>query len=262
MRSIRNINDPANRPEVGTSEAAVSTCVSLIAGMCEQPEAIMEYWLDLYYFVRAAHEREKLGTSPDIIRREDLLPELRKLWMEVLSVPFKPNAEFGIRNAELGKRIATRQEPRSGAVACCTPSAEGVPQPTCGMVRNDTAEEPEGEERREQSPRPAEAEKPKDGRDWHPGNQYGKEAAEFKRKTVERLDKARAAGVTASDIAKVCNGAISRDQIMMIAAREKVPIAVYKVLAAGLDMIAEKKGGTSREHEGTDTGAAGAGPAT
>jgi len=87
MRSVRNISNPEELPELGTTEAAVQSCVSLIAGMCAQPEAIMAYWLDLYYFVRRAYEQEHGDEAPVIIRAEDLLPALRKLWEEVLAVP-------------------------------------------------------------------------------------------------------------------------------------------------------------------------------
>lgn len=59
MRSVRNIAHPENLPELGTKEAAVESCASLIAGMAGQPEAIMHYWLDLYYQVRLAYEIEE-----------------------------------------------------------------------------------------------------------------------------------------------------------------------------------------------------------
>ena len=74
----------AELPPLGTAEAAVQSCVSLISGMSGQPERIMAYWLDLYYQVRAAYERESGDESPVFIRAEDLLPALRKLWKEAL----------------------------------------------------------------------------------------------------------------------------------------------------------------------------------
>lgn len=59
MRSVRNISHPEDLPELGSRQAAVESCVSLIAGMCGQPEAIIHYWLDLYYQVRLAYEVEE-----------------------------------------------------------------------------------------------------------------------------------------------------------------------------------------------------------
>ena len=75
------------RPELGTTEAAVRSCVSLMAAVVGQNEDLLAYWLDLYYFVRRAYEQEHGDEAPVIIRAEDLLPALRKLWEEVLAVP-------------------------------------------------------------------------------------------------------------------------------------------------------------------------------
>ncbi len=47
-----------NRPELGTTEAAVLTVVELIARAAQMSEAHMAYWLDLYYQVRSRHEAE------------------------------------------------------------------------------------------------------------------------------------------------------------------------------------------------------------
>lgn len=58
MKSVRNIANREELPELGSKEAAVLSCVSLIAGMCGQPEAAIAYWLDLYYQVRCAYEAE------------------------------------------------------------------------------------------------------------------------------------------------------------------------------------------------------------
>lgn len=43
-------------PELGTPEAAVQTCVNLIARATGKSEDILAYWLDLYYQVRSAYE--------------------------------------------------------------------------------------------------------------------------------------------------------------------------------------------------------------
>ena len=56
MQSVRRVLNPEELPEIGTPEAAVCSCVSLISGMCSQPESIMAYWLDLYYQVRLRYE--------------------------------------------------------------------------------------------------------------------------------------------------------------------------------------------------------------
>lgn len=74
-------------PALGTPEAAVQTCVNLIARATGQPETVVAYWCDLYFSVRRAYARENGDEEPVIIRAEDLLPALRRLWEEVLAAP-------------------------------------------------------------------------------------------------------------------------------------------------------------------------------
>ena len=67
MRSKKRIMPSlAKLPELGTREAAVKGCVSMIAHLCGQPEETVQYWLDLYFQVRLAWAVEE-----DRIRRED-----------------------------------------------------------------------------------------------------------------------------------------------------------------------------------------------
>ena len=83
MRSVRGAAHPEELPELGTREAAVESCVSLIAGMASQPEAVMHYWLDLYYQVRLAYEieeeqrRRRAGVKLDAERIKEVLETLR-----------------------------------------------------------------------------------------------------------------------------------------------------------------------------------------
>jgi len=74
-------------PALGTPEAAVQTCVNLIARATGQSETVVAYWCDLYFSVRRAYARENGDEEPVIIRAEDLLPALRRLWEEVLAAP-------------------------------------------------------------------------------------------------------------------------------------------------------------------------------
>ena len=73
------------RPAIGTAEAAVQSCVRLIASVAGQPEALVAYWLDLYYQVRCAYERENAPEpDPQVITRADLYPVLRELMQDAL----------------------------------------------------------------------------------------------------------------------------------------------------------------------------------
>ena len=65
-------------PALGSAEAAVQSCVRLIASVTAQPTELMGYYLDLYYQVRHTYEIE-VGAEdePQRIYREDLEPVLQ-----------------------------------------------------------------------------------------------------------------------------------------------------------------------------------------
>ena len=70
---------------LGTTEAAVRSCVSVIAAVTSQCEEILAYWLDLYYQVRRAYEIEQnREPDPRLIAREDLYPVLREMMKDAL----------------------------------------------------------------------------------------------------------------------------------------------------------------------------------
>ena len=50
------MNETRERPELGTTEAAVRSCVNLIALATHTDEEHLAYWLDCYYQLRVAHE--------------------------------------------------------------------------------------------------------------------------------------------------------------------------------------------------------------
>lgn len=83
----------ANLP-LGTTEAAVRSCVSVIAAVTAQSEEILAYWLDLYYQVRRAYEVEQeREEDPRLIRREDLYPVMREMMRDALKSTAKTAAE-------------------------------------------------------------------------------------------------------------------------------------------------------------------------
>lgn len=82
------------RPAIGTTEAAVQSCVRLIASVAGQPEALVAYWLDLYYQVRCAYERENAPEpDPQIITRADLYPVMRELMQDALKSTVRSEAK-------------------------------------------------------------------------------------------------------------------------------------------------------------------------
>ena len=70
---------------LGTTETAVRSCVSLMAAVFGQREELLAYWLDLYFQVRCAYERENAPEpDPQVITRADLYPVLRELMQDAL----------------------------------------------------------------------------------------------------------------------------------------------------------------------------------
>lgn len=51
------MDEKIERPELGTTEAAVRSCVNLIALATHTSEEHLAYWLDCYYQLRTAHEK-------------------------------------------------------------------------------------------------------------------------------------------------------------------------------------------------------------
>lgn len=75
---------------LGTREAAVLSCVNVIAAVTAQREELLAYWLDLYYQVRLAYEREihpeQFNAAPapvvPVMRPEDVYSAVRQIWTE------------------------------------------------------------------------------------------------------------------------------------------------------------------------------------
>lgn len=73
---------------IGTREAAVLSCVNVIAAVTAQREELLAYWLDLYYQVRLAYEREihpeRFNAAPapvlPVMRPEDVYSAVRQIW--------------------------------------------------------------------------------------------------------------------------------------------------------------------------------------
>lgn len=98
------------------------------------------------------------------------------------------------------------------------------------------------EESREAQPRPEElagADQPPEEPEAPAYKRGPYKAADFKRRTRERLMAAREKGLTTARIMEVANGAIKDAQILDILEARVVPAAVYQVLAAALDKIEE-----------------------
>lgn len=108
------------RPAIGTTEAAVQSCVSLIAAVFGQREELIAYWLDLYYQVRCAYERENAPEpDPQVITRADLYPVMRELMQDALKSTVHSEAKDRMKKrekpAEEDKEPETEARPRAWA---------------------------------------------------------------------------------------------------------------------------------------------------
>jgi len=108
------------KTDIGTPEAAVRACVTLIASVTGQPEELTERYLDLYYQTRRAAENTDCHTSAAALVRNDEnegnpAAKTRKKvdFDEVLAsasagakLPSKPkNAPYGKIKAEIRDRF-------------------------------------------------------------------------------------------------------------------------------------------------------------
>lgn len=187
-------------PVIGTAEAAVLSCVNLIARAADVEEARLSYWLDLYYQTRRRYEQE-LEAAEAARKHHELLTEIIK--------ETKPRAPVDKAEAAPAEKEEQRAEP----------SAPPYSEPPAELKGFEPV-------------------KPKrQGHSAPKGNNYGGEAAAFKRATRDRLEKARGRGVTVSAITDTANGAITAAQVLDILEAKPLPVAVYRVLAAALDKI-------------------------
>ena len=206
---------PVKPPELGTKAAALEGCVDLIARMCGKPETVVRYWLDLYFQTRLAYavEQEQRRREAQLIER---IPQ-------VFGAP-KEGAQESEKSAPAPE--AQADEAPAEAKAEQEPvTEESVTPPPAEPVS-----ELEGFE-------PVAAAPKKQGAPH--GNTYGADAADFKRETVRRLRQMRAEGLTIAKIVRVSNGSIKEESVLDILAAKRVPIAVYRLLAAVLDKIEE-----------------------
>ena len=89
-------------PVIGTAEAAVLSCVNLIARAADVEEARLSYWLDLYYQTRRRYEQE-LEAAEAARKHHELLTEIIK--------ETKPRAPVDKAEAAPAEKEEQRAEP-------------------------------------------------------------------------------------------------------------------------------------------------------
>lgn len=111
-------------PVLGTPESAALAFVNIMAAATEIREEQLAYWLDAYYQLRRAYERDaEIETAWDdtILCKSNLEPIMRQLWQETLKKSSTKAAEQ--RLAEKAAAIAApAAEPEAKAEAPVNPN--------------------------------------------------------------------------------------------------------------------------------------------
>ena len=72
-KEVTTIDEPKQAPEIGTPEAAVQSCVNLLAKVTNIPENKLAYYLDMYYQLRDAYEAARAEERLEAQQTEEAL---------------------------------------------------------------------------------------------------------------------------------------------------------------------------------------------
>lgn len=238
-------NEDTKDLPLGTTEAAVRSCVKLISAVTSQPETLCAYYLDLYYQVRSAYERDKAPPAAPLLTLEDAWPRLCELMEETL----RSAAEDQARAILDGMGLLQAPKPDYPAPARTmntpgTPSTDGPSQPAAPTAP------PEGEPRKPHSHPPTEKqlEALAEGREKahatvdRSGGKNGAAMAKKEKLAIrERLLEARKNGLTNPQLLKESDGQFTEDDLWKIVEGHVVGIAIYREVNAALDRLEAKE---------------------
>lgn len=209
---VLTIDEQKQAPEIGTPEAAVQSCVNLLAKVTGIQEAKLAYYLDMYYQLRDAYEAAKAEERMEAMRLE------RAVMAACAKTPVYPDPPRTMNTPAALEDV--KETPQSPASAPVTAPLAGEPSGT------------------------TDSEAPPTLPDAFSGfvpvevKSTGASAlAAEKRRIKDRLDRLRAAGVSVKWIVKAADDCITEDQIREIIDCQKMPIAVYRVLDGALNQL-------------------------
>ena len=201
---MTTIDEQKQAPEIGTPEAAVQSCVNLLAKVTNIPENKLAYYLDMYYQLRDAYEAARAEERLEAQRNEEALLQavhLPPAYPDPPRTMNTPTTPTEVTKVDTGGQEGTGEDTGGG---------DPLPPPDAFSGFEPVETKASG---------PA------------------AQAAVEKRRIKERLDKLRTAGVSVRRIVKAANGNITDDQIREIIDCKKMPIAVYRVLDGALDTL-------------------------
>lgn len=254
---------------LGTTEAAVRSCVRLISAVTCQPEKLCAYYLDLYYQVRRAYEREHEEPQAPPLTLEAAWPKLLKLIEETLRSAAEDQTRAILDGMVLHPapppdypapaRTMNTPEAPEAAEAAETPSGAARQLPQGGSQETEApagknnrhahqaAEEALSEEarraeikrkRQENAAKAREAAKSVD----RCGNKNAMANAKKEKLVIrERLLEAQKAGLTNTQLVDESVGQVTEGDLWRIAHDHNVGIAIYREINAALDRIEAKE---------------------
>ena len=229
------------RPAIGTAEAAVQSCVRLIASVAGQPEALVAYWLDLYWQVRNIYERENAPEpDPQVITRADLYPVLRELMQDAL----RSAAGDGPPRASRAG-IASHENPRvalAPTVADPMDLAKAVEKAMDRRARVMDSQDTDDGPPRASRAEIASHENPRVASDSTVAEILGPQTgikgwAKKKAAIRDRLIAARAEGMTIPQLVEASGGKLEDEDIFGILNAAKTDMDTYRRLEAALEAL-------------------------
>ena len=211
---------------LGSAEAAVRSCVSLMAAVMGQREELLAYWLDLYYQVRLAYERENAAEpDPTVLRRGDLYPVLRELMQDALKSAVRGEAKDRMERKKAAANCPSQSAAPQASSECRTLPARQDALPEGASQENKTVAEIMGPQIGIRGP--VEGDAPGKLKGW----------AKKKHDIRERLLHARDQGVTAAQIRTASDDALTEKEIYGVINAEKTNIEIYRLIEAALDAL-------------------------
>lgn len=217
------MNETNERPELGTTEAAVRSCVNLIALATHTDEEHLAYWLDLYYQTRVSHEGlfvKAIPPSTELTKLDEIDYKIETAVRAVI------NLVDLIRRGEVAAPSPCAGKAEDGGWQVAAPTEAEKTEAAVAQKKN-RAPLTVSERRKLQN---AEKEKKRiQGRsDWR----------EFKRATFARLQEAKAGGLTIGAIVAASDGKVTENTVLDILNAVPRPIEDYRALDAALDRCA------------------------
>ena len=200
------------------------SCVTLIAAVTMQPKKLCAYYLDLYYQVRSAYEREKAPPAGEPLTLEAAWPRLRELMEETLRSAAKDQAREIL--GEMGLLQAPPDYPDP-------PRTMNTPEPP-----KKPHSHPPTEKQLEALGKAQEKAATVDRSGEKNGMAMAKKAKIVIR---ERLLEARKKGLTNPQLLRESDGQFTEDDLWKIVEGHVVGIAIYREVNAALDRLEAKK---------------------